>query len=121
MLAIIPDDLENELDHPLNAHVKTYEQIIEWCKSRTTKSRQKVLAAQRLKQVVAATGRMAPLTNEAQGDIVPIEKPPTWAALFDRRAQARRSSPRAITWWTRQKSRLSVTVSKLTSALNFTW
>ena len=28
LLAMIPDDLENELDHPLNAHVKTYEQII---------------------------------------------------------------------------------------------
>ena len=79
-LLFIPDKLENELDHPLNAHVKTYEQIIEWCKSRTTTSRQKVLAAQRLKQVGAATGRMAPLTNEAQEDIVPVERPPTRAA-----------------------------------------
>ena len=80
LLAMIPDELENELDRPLNAHVKTYEQIVEWCKSRTTKSRQKVLAAQRLIQVGAATGRMARLTNEAQGDIVQVEEPPQWAA-----------------------------------------
>ena len=59
LLAMIREELKNELDHPLNAHVKTYEQIIEMCKSRTSRSRQKVLAAQRLKQVGAATGRMA--------------------------------------------------------------
>ena len=46
----------------------------------TTKTRQKVLAAQRLKQVGAATGRMALLTNYAHADIVPVEKPPNWAA-----------------------------------------
>ena len=80
LIAIIPDGLENELEHPLNAHIKTYTHIIGWCKFRTTKYRQKVLAAQRLKQVGVATGRMAPLTNEAQGDLVPIEEPPTWAA-----------------------------------------
>ena len=45
LLAFIPDELETELEHPLNAHAKTYEQIIEWCKSRRTKSRQTVLAA----------------------------------------------------------------------------
>ena len=80
LLAMIHDGFENELDHPLNAHVKTYEQIIEWCKSRTTKYRQKFLAAQRLEQVGAATGRMAPLTNEGQGDIAPVKEPTTWAA-----------------------------------------
>ena len=80
LLAIIPDELENELDHPLNAHATTYEQIMEWCKSRKTKSRKQVIAAQQLKQVGAATSRMAPLTSEARGDIVPVEEPPTWAA-----------------------------------------
>ena len=30
LLAIIPDELENEMDQPLNAHVKTYKQTIEW-------------------------------------------------------------------------------------------
>ena len=73
LIAIIPDELEQELEHPLNAHIQTYTQIIEWCKFRSTKRRQKVLAAQRLKQVGDATGRMAPLMNEAQGDIVPVK------------------------------------------------
>ena len=45
LIAIIPDGQENELEHPLNAHIQTYTQIIEWCKLRTTKSRLKVLAA----------------------------------------------------------------------------
>ena len=80
LIAIIPDELEQELEHPLNAHIQMYTQIAEWCKSRTTKSRQKALAAQRLKQVGVATGRMAPLTTEAQGDLVPNEETPTWAA-----------------------------------------
>ena len=39
LIAIIPDELENKLEHPLNAHIQTYTQIIEWCKFRTTKSR----------------------------------------------------------------------------------
>ena len=43
LLAIIPDESGNELDHPLNAHVKDYEQIVEWCKPRTNTNRQKVL------------------------------------------------------------------------------
>ena len=51
LLAIIPNELENELDQPSTAHVKTYTWIIDWCKSGNTKSRQKVLAAQQLKQV----------------------------------------------------------------------
>ena len=38
LIAIIPDELEQELEHPLNAHIKTYTEIIEWCKFRTTKS-----------------------------------------------------------------------------------
>ena len=80
LMAIIPDELENELEHRLNAHIKTYTQIVEWCKFRTTISRQKVLAAQRLKQVGAATGRMASLTTAVQGDVVPIEEQPSWAA-----------------------------------------
>jgi hypothetical protein len=79
-IAIIPDELEKELEDPLNAHIQTYTQIVEWCKSRTTKSRQKVLAARRLKQVGVATGRMAPLTTETQGDVMQVEEPPTWAA-----------------------------------------
>ena len=64
----------------MNAQFNAYTQIIERCKFRTSKYREKVLAAQRLKQVGAATGRMAPLTNEAQGDLVPVEEPRTWAA-----------------------------------------
>ena len=39
LLVIIPTKREDELDHPMNHHVKTVEQIIEWCKKRTTKSR----------------------------------------------------------------------------------
>ena len=29
LLAMIPDDLEAELKHPLNAHIRTVEQIVE--------------------------------------------------------------------------------------------
>ena len=32
LIAILPDELENKLEHPLNAHIQTYPQIIEWCK-----------------------------------------------------------------------------------------
>ena len=43
LINILPDGLEDELGHPLNAHFHTYEQMIEWYKKRTIKSRQKVL------------------------------------------------------------------------------
>ena len=44
--------------------------------------RQKVLAAQRLKQVGAATLQVARrhFINETPGGIVPVEEPPTWTA-----------------------------------------
>ena len=43
--AVISEESETELEHPLNAHIRTPDQIIEYCKAKTVKSRQKLLAA----------------------------------------------------------------------------
>ena len=62
--SILPKDLEEELEHPLNAHVKTKEKIIEWCKARASKSKHKILAAHRMKAVGGqASGFVTPLTG----------------------------------------------------------
>ena len=77
LIEILPDGLEDELDHPMNAHILTHVQIIEWCKARTTKSRNKALAAQKLKQVVP--GKLNPLVTPS-GSTEPVpEQPPAWA------------------------------------------
>ena len=52
---------------------------------------------------------MAPLTTEVQGDVVPIEEPPTWAA------------PLIAALKQGQTARLSVTISKRSSTIDFTW
>ena len=84
LLEILPDGLEDELDHPLNAHIKTHEQIIEWCKARTTKSRQKALAAQRLRQAIP--GRMQPLVAPdapmSKSSGADVDAPPAWFKPF---------------------------------------
>lgn len=76
LFAVIPEEIEAELDHPMNAHIKTCEQIIGYCKAKTVKSRQKVLAAQKLKALAAtSSGRMSPLVEP-----LPTDEPiPTWA------------------------------------------
>ena len=104
LIEILPDGLEDELDHPMNAHIVTHMQIVEWCKARTTKSRNKALAAQKLKQVVP--GKLNPLVTPS-GSTEPVpEQPPAWAKpiinmvqQYDRGRKpksdqgARRSSP----------------------------
>ena len=84
LLEILPDGLEDELDHPLNTHIKTHEQIIEWCEARTTKSRQKALAAQRLRQAVP--GRMQPLVApdvpKSKPSDADVDAPPAWFEPF---------------------------------------
>ena len=77
LIEILPDGLEDELENPLNAHVRTHHQIIEWCKARTIKSRQKALAAQKLKQAVP--GRMLPLIAHETSNDGSSEVPPAWA------------------------------------------
>ena len=63
LMEILPTGLEEELEHPLSTHIKTCEQIVEWCKANTLKSRQKLLASQKLKNLNLPGGRMAPLTS----------------------------------------------------------
>ena len=55
--------LREELEHLLNSHIITVEQIVKWCKAGSMKSRQKLLASQKLKNLNIPGGRMSPLTN----------------------------------------------------------
>ena len=55
ILAIIPSDLETILTDGSHAEVKTYQDIIRFCKARTYRVQQKVLASNQLK---SETGRM---------------------------------------------------------------
>ena len=84
LMEILPAGLEEELEHPLNTHIKTCEQIVEWCKAKTLKSRQKLLASQKLKNLNLPGGRMAPLTpGDSWGQTSNSaldEAPPSWAA-----------------------------------------
>ena len=77
--AVIPEEIETELAHPLNAHIGTPDQIIEYCKAKTVKSRQKLLAAQKLRALAATTsgGRMSPLVDAPTADV--SEPIPSWA------------------------------------------
>ena len=79
VFAVIPEETEVELEHPMNAHIQTPEQIVEFCKAKTVKSRQKLLAAQKLKILSSptASGRMSPLTEPPAAD--PSEPIPSWA------------------------------------------
>ena len=63
LFAVIPEAIKTELEHPMNAHVKTPDQIIEYCKAKTAQSLQKLLAAQKLNILSLATtgGRMSPI------------------------------------------------------------
>ena len=65
LFAVIPEEIEAELEHPLNAHIKSPDQIIAYCKAKTVKSRQKLLAAQKLKALASTSsgGRMTPLVE----------------------------------------------------------
>ena len=76
LFAVIPEEIEAELDHPMNAHITTCEQVIGYCKAKTVKSRQKLLAAQKLRALaVTSTGRLSPLVEP-----LPVEETiPNWA------------------------------------------
>ena len=67
------------MEHPRNAHVQIPNQIIEFCKAKTIKSRHKRLAAENPK-ILSSTitgGRMSPVVKLPTGDASdPI---PSWA------------------------------------------
>ena len=90
LFAVIPEEIETEVEHPLNAHIKTPEQIIEYCKAKTVKSRQKLLAAQKLRALAATTssGCMSPLVEPPTADV--SEPIPSWAETSDCRSQQAR-------------------------------
>ena len=79
VFAVIPEEIEAELEHPLNAHIKSPDEIIAYCKAKTVKSRQKLLAAQKLKALAATSsvGRVSPLVEPPTSDA--SEKIPSWA------------------------------------------
>ena len=79
LFAVIPEEIETELEHPLKAHIKTPDQITEYCKAKTVKSRRKLLAARKLKAISATTsgGRMSPLVEPPTADM--SEPIPSWA------------------------------------------
>ena len=80
LIEILPAGLEDEMEHPLKSRIVTVDHVVEWCRARTTKSRQKLLAAPKLKHFSSATtgGRMSPLVQEPQTDHA-SESIPQWA------------------------------------------
>ena len=63
----------------MNAHIKSPDQIDADCKAKTVKSRQKLLAAQKLKALASTSsgGRMTPLVETPTSDA--SENVPSWA------------------------------------------